>query len=426
MTDSSTPVAATPSLWRHSDFVKLWIGQTASQFGTQITQLTVPLVAIVALGVDSEQIGLLRAAGQVPFLLFALFVGVLVDWWRGRAVLILADFGRALALAAVPIAYAFHVLGISTLYVVAFSVGICTVFFDVAYQAYLFRLVDRAQLVQGNSMLEGSRSAAQIGGPALGGGLTTLLTAPVAIVASCVAYLVSVVSIWRIRKPELVPERAGTQTGAFRQIGEGLVLIARDTVLRTVAVVAGVYNFCFAAFMTVYLLFLPRELGLSGTEVGLAVAALGPGFLVGSVLAWMLPKRLGYGAVLVLAASISDGVMLLVAALHGSGVVTVGALMVINFVFAVFGMMFNVALMAVRQAITPDHIQGRATATIRFIGLGLAPVGSALGGYVADAIGLRLGVLLTAAGMYIAAVAVMPSPLARLGRTLPASEAEIR
>ncbi|MFJ3084595.1 MFS transporter [Streptomyces halstedii] len=407
------------SLWRHADFRMLLVGQTASQFGAQITQLALPLVAVIALDIASDEVGLLRAVQQIPFLLFALFVGVWVDRWRRRNVLVIADIGRALALAVIPIAFAFDSLGISTLYVVGFLVGVFTVFFDVAYQAYLPRLVDREQLAQGNSMLESSRSGAQIGGPALGGGLVSLLTAPVALAASAFFFALSAVSIWRIRKPEPTPPPVEKRDGVFRQIREGLVLVARNASLRTVAITAGIFNFSFAAFMTAYLLFLPRELDLSGAAVGLSLAALGPGFLVGALFSAKLPKRFGYGPVLVVAALLSDGVMLGVAALHGPGVITVGLLMAINFIFGVFAQTFNVGIMAIRQAITPDAIQGRVAATIRFIGLGLTPLGSVLGGLLAGQAGLRTSVLLAAVGLCLAPVFLIFSPLARLGRELP-------
>ncbi|MEU7004580.1 MFS transporter [Nonomuraea sp. NPDC046570] len=409
----------TLSLWRQQDFRNFWVGHTASQFAAQFTTIALPLIAVLALGAAPDDVGILRAAGQLPFFLFALFAGVLVDRWRRRNVLILADLGRAGALAVVPVAYAMHLLGMPLLYVVGFLVGVFTVFFDVAYQAYLPRLVDREQLTQGNSMLESSRSAAQIGGPALGGSLVSLVTAPVAVLASTLFFLMSALAIGRIERSEPVPEASARPGSTFGQIREGLGLVTRDAVLRTVAITAGIFNFFFTAFMTIYIVFLSRDLHLSGAMIGLCMAAFGPGFLVGALLAAKLPKRFGYGVVLVAAAAISDAVMLGVAALHDPGPVTVVLLIVINFLFGAFAQTFNVSLMAVRQAITPDHIQGRAAATIRFIGVGLAPLGALLGGFVGGEIGLRVSVLLAAVGMCLAPVFLVTSPLARVGRELP-------
>ncbi len=180
------------------------------------------------------------------------------------------------------------------------------------------------------------------------------------------------------------------------------------------------FQFFFAATMTIYLLFLARDLHLSGAAVGLALAAAGPGALLGSLLAARLPGRLGYGTVLVSAAALGDGVMLCVPALHGPAAVTIPALVAVNFVFASFGQLVNVTVMAVRQAVTPDGMQGRAAATITFAGMGLTPLGSLLGGFLGQEWGLRAGLLATAAGMLLSPALLAASPLARLGKTLPA------
>jgi MFS family permease len=172
---------------------------------------------------------------------------------------------------------------------------------------------------------------------------------------------------------------------------------------------------------TVYLLFLPRELHLSGTVVGLALAAAGPGAILGSLLAARLPSRFGYGAVLMGAAALGDGVFLCVPALDGSAAVTVPALLAVGFVFGFGGQLVNVTVMAVRQAVTPDGMQGRAAATITFAGMGLTPLGSLAGGFLAGEWGLRTGLLVTAAGMMLSPVVMALSPLARLGRELPSS-----
>jgi predicted MFS family arabinose efflux permease len=205
----------------------------------------------------------------------------------------------------------------------------------------------------------------------------------------------------------------------WRQIGDGLRFVVREPALRTVCLASAAYQFCFAATMTAYLVFLPRELHLSGTAVGLALAATGPGALVGSLLAARIPGRFGYGVVLVCAAVLGDGVMLCVPALHGSPAVTIPALVAINLVFGTFGQLVNVTVMAVRQAVTPAGLQGRAAATINFVGMGLSPLGSLVGGFLAGQWGLRTALLVTAAGMLLSPVLMVLSPLARLGRDLP-------
>jgi hypothetical protein len=295
--------------------------------------VTLPLVAVLVLNSGADQLGTLRAVQQAPVLLISLFVGAWVDRWRSRNVMVLADFGRAVALAAIPIAYFLGVLGIPVLYAVGLVVGILTVFFDVAYQACLVRLIRRDQLAQGNSVLEGSRSAAQIGGPALGGALISLLSAPIAVVAGSFFFLLSFVSIQTMRRRERPAEYG---EGLWRQIHEGLQLVVRDSFLRTACLASGIFQFFLAALMTVYLLFLPRTLHLP------------------------------------------------------SSVVTISTLVPINFLFGTFGQLVDVSVTAIRQAVTPIQLQDRVVATMNFAGMGLTPLGSLLGGYLAEQRGLRL------------------------------------
>jgi MFS family permease len=411
---------APPGLWRDADFRRLWIGQTASQFGEQTTLITLPLLAVLTLNADPGQLGVLRAVAQAPLLLLSLFVGAWVDGWRTRTVMVLADIARALTLGGVAVVALLGGLGLPALLVAALVVGSMSVFFDVAYQASLVRLVERDQLVQGNSALEASRSAAQIGALGLGGVLVTTLPTPIAVAAGVPFFALSFLLIRRIRR-ESVPERPQRSRRVWRHIHEGLRFVAAHPLLRTVGLASAAFQFFFAAAMTVYLLFLTRELHLAGAAVGLALAATGPGALLGSLLAARLPGRFGYGVVLVSAATIGDGVMLCVPALHGPAAWTIAALVAVNFVFGTFGQLVDVTVMAVRQAATPDGMQGRASATITFAGMGLTPLGSLLGGILGQEWGLRASLLATAAGMMLSPVLMALSPLARLGRTLPGS-----
>jgi predicted MFS family arabinose efflux permease len=394
------------SLWTHRDFRWLWIGQSFSLLASFAGQVTLPLLAVTTLGAGAGQLGVLRAVQQLPILLFSLAVGVLVDRLRSRTVLVAADLGRAVVLASVPLGLS---LGLPFLYVAGFIVGVFTVCFDVAYMSALPSLAGRDQLAQGNSMLETTRSAAQICGPAIGGGLVSLLTAPFAVLTGAILFACSSLSVARIRTRTRTP----AQTGVLRQIGEGLRLVARDASLRAIAAATCAYQFSFTALTTVYLLFLARTLELSSAVVGLVMAAFGPGVLVGSLLSAWLPKRFGYGRVVVLAALISDLVMLMTSTLHGSGALTIAALITINVLYGALSQSVDVAVVAVRQLVTPLPIQGRVVATINFLGLGLTPVGALLGGAAAGTIGARTALLCATAGLFLS-----PLCLTRLSRSL--------
>jgi hypothetical protein len=258
------------------DFRRLWLGQSASQLGEQASLVVLPLYAVLTLHAGAGQLGVLRAVGQAPVLVLSLFAGAWVDRWRTRTTMVLADAGRTLVLGAAALAALFGKLGLPALLALVLAAGTLSVFFDVAYQASLVRLVARDQLVRGNSALEGSRSVAQIGGPALGGALVSQLSAPIAAASSALFFVLSFLSIRRIRRSESIPERPEHSPRVWWRIHEGLRFIARDSALRAVCLASAAFQFSFAAVMTVYLLFLPQELHLSGAVVGLALAAAGP------------------------------------------------------------------------------------------------------------------------------------------------------
>ena len=206
--------------------------------------MILPLIAVLTLDAGAGQLGALRAVGQAPILLLALFAGAWVDRWRTRTVLVLADFGRALALGAAAVAALLGGLGLPALLLVAFGIGVLSVFFDVAYQASLVRLLRRDQLLRGNSAVEGSRSAAQIVGPALGGALVSLLSAPIAAASSAPFFVLSLLSIMRIRRREPIPKRPGRSPRMWRQIAEGLRFFVGAAWLRTVCLASAAFQQC--------------------------------------------------------------------------------------------------------------------------------------------------------------------------------------
>ena len=181
----------TGGLWRHGDFLKLWSAETISQFGSQVGGLALPLVAILVLDATAFEVAALTTVEFLPFILFTLPAGVWVDRLPRRPILIVGDFGRAVLLFTIPIAYVADALTLGQLFVIGFLVGIFQVFFDVAYMSYLPALVDRDQIIEGNSKFEISRSAAQVGGPGLGGILVEVFTAPYAVLLDAVSFLAS-------------------------------------------------------------------------------------------------------------------------------------------------------------------------------------------------------------------------------------------
>lgn len=412
--------AARRALWHSPDFAKYLVGYTASDVASQISTVAIPLAAVLTVGASSFEVGVMRAFSQLPYLLFVLLFGVVVDQWRRRNMLVVADIGRALALAAVPIAFGLHHLGVPTLYVVSFLVGICAVLFDVGAQAYLPGLVERDHLAQGNSLVEGLRSASLIAGPAVGGVLVAWFHAPNALIACVVCCAISAAAIWWIRKPEPKPERPHDTESAIAKIGGGFKLVFGNAVLRSVVGIVALFNFTYAAYLAIYVVYLPGELRLSSYAVGLAFAAEGPGLLLGAALSSWLPKKFGYGRVLNLSAIVGCFFLLGVSMLHGNGPLTVLVLIVLNFFYGTFSMTFTLSLVVIRQSITPDSMLGRVAATHRFLGVGLGvPLGSLLGGYVGVLVGLRTGLFAVTVAMVVASSLFLLTELRSIGRELP-------
>jgi MFS family permease len=373
-------------LWRHRDFLHLWSAQTLSQFGSQISQLALPLVAILVLDVSAFEVALLGTVEFLPFLLLALPAGVWVDRLRRRPILVLGDAGRALLLAWIPAAYALDALTIWQLYVVGFLFGVCTVFFDVAYQSYLPSLIDRSSLVEGNSKLEVSRSAAQLAGPGLAGVLVGAITAPFAILVDAVSFVASAGLVLRIRSPEGVPAPE-TKPSMRRELVEGLRFLLGHWYQRPLAITVAVSNFFNTLAFSIFLVYLVRELELSAETIGLMLAASNVGWVAGAVFAGRVSNRLGVGPVLVGSAILfSVSIVLIPAAPQPYAI----PFIVTGLMLATFGgIVFNVTGISFTQAIVPDRMLGRINATRRFIVWGVIPLGSLTGGALASVAGLR-------------------------------------
>ncbi|MGH3184199.1 MAG: MFS transporter, partial [Streptosporangiaceae bacterium] len=230
------------TLWRHRNVLLLWSGQTVSEMGSAVTQLALPLTAVVVLGASTFQVGLLISAATVAFALIALPAGALVDRWAKRRLMIWCDTARMLIIGSVPLAAAFGVLTMGQLYVVAITAGVCTVFFDVAYQSYLPVVVTKEHLVGANGKLGATQSFAQVAGPGLGGGLVGLIGAAGAMTADAISYAVSVVSLLAISIREEAPRAAGGRAGLRAEIAEGLSFVLRHPILRKIVACTGTAN----------------------------------------------------------------------------------------------------------------------------------------------------------------------------------------
>jgi MFS family permease len=414
----------TPSgaLWRHRDFMKLWIGQSVSEFGTAVTQLALPLVAVLVLRASAFEVAALTTIEFLPFIIFTLPAGVWVDRLSRRLVLIVGDAGRALLLTSIPIAYLVHGLTLGQLYAVGFVFGVLTVFFDVAYQSYLPALVEREHLVEGNSKLQVTVSGAQIAGPGLAGVLIKAIGAPYAIVADAVSFVVSGAFTVAIEKRETLPAPAigGVKPRLRAELWAGLRYVFGHRYLLPQAISTGTANFFTNVVYSIYVVYAVRSLHLSAALIGVAFMGGGIGWLVGSLSANRLGSALGVGRATILGSGVAGPSALLVPLAPHS--------LPLPFLIAAgigggFGaVVYNIQQVSLRQAITPERLQGRMNAVMRFLVWGTIPLGSLTGGVLATTIGLRETLFVGAFGEF---TAVLPIVLSQIRKLVTFPEPEV-
>jgi hypothetical protein len=402
-------------LWRHPDFLKLWAGETVSQFGSQVTLLAVPTVAILILHAGPFQVGVLSALEFLAFPTLGLIAGVYADRLRRRPIMIGCDLGRLLALGSIPVAFAFGVLTLEQLYVVALLTGIFTVFFDVSYQSYLPALVDRPNLIEGNSKLEVTRSAAQVSGPAVAGLLIQWIGGARAVAIDAISFLASAIALATIRKPEPEPQ-PGTASGAsgfIPEMREGIDVVFKSPILWRIASCTGTTNFgSNMIFGAVFLVFAYRDLHLSAGVVGIIFGISSVGGLLGAFLASWAARTLGLGTTLGVAIVVGGLAELATPlALIGAPVIVLSTLgLIANVTIPVY----NINQVSLRQSITPDRVQGRMNATMRTIVWGTLPLGAFFGGILGTAIGVVNTILLGGAISALAAIWIFLGPVGRL------------
>jgi MFS family permease len=410
----------TGGLWRHADFLKLWSAETISQFGSQVDDLAIGFVAIIVLDASAFEVAVLATLNFLPFILFTLPAGVWVDRLRRRPILIAGDFGRAVFLATIPIAYVADALTLWQLYVVVFLTGVCTVFFDVAYQSYLPSLVERDQIIDGNSKLEISRSAAQVGGPGFAGALVEIFTAPYAVLVDAISFLSSGLFLLGIKKHEDTPVREtvdGRKSSLSTELKEGLRFVLGNPNLRAQAGCTATSNLFSSLAFAIVLVFLVRELGLSAAVIGIVFSVGAAGSFAAAFTAMRLSRRFGIGPTTI-AVSVLWGPGLLLFAVAPAGNAAIPFLVAGQLLAGFSIVVYNIIQVSYRQAICPPRLQGRMNSVMRFIVWGTIPIGALAGGALGTWVGLRETLVVGGVGTGLAVLWIVFSPQRHL-RDMP-------
>jgi MFS family permease len=408
------------SLWRNRDFALLWSAQSVSMVGSQVSGIALPLVAILVLHASTFAVAAVGVVEFLPFVLLTLPAGVWVDRLRRRPILIASDWGRAVVLGSVPLAYALGGLTLAQIYVVGFLTGVFTVFFDVSYQSYLPALVDKEHVIEGNAKLEFSRAGSQVVGPTLGGALVSALTASYAVAVDAASFVVSAVCLMRIRKPEPEPVAPEDRQPMRTEIATGLRYTWRHPLLRPLILQIGMGNFFNGSISAILLVFAVRDLHLTATTIGIAFSIGNVGLLLGATIARRLAVSLGIGPTLICGA-VATGVaylLLAVAPRHAA----IPLLALAQFVWSLGAVLYFVNGISLIQTITPDRLLGRVNASRRFAVWGVIPFGNLLGGALGTTLGLRTAIWIGAIGAALSSIPLIVSPMRHVRRVEDAEE----
>jgi MFS family permease len=403
-------------LWGNADFLWLWAAQSASFFGSQITRLALPLAAILLLGASTFEVAVLGALTWLPYSLFSLPAGVWIDRLPRRPILIVSDWGRALALGSIPLAYVTGTLTLAQLYIVTLVAGTLTMCFDLSYQSYLPTLVARERLGEANSKLEVSRSTAQVAGPGLAGVLVKVLTAPYAILFDSLSFVASAMWLSRIERREPKRDRSLGVARRFRdELGEGLRFVIHHPLQRPIMVSVAFTNIFTNMLFAIFLVYAVRTLGLSAPTIGLIFSLGSVGSVLGALTANRVARALGIGPALI-CVSTAGGLGLLLIPL-ASGRLVLPLLIIANVAWGYYVLTYFVTAVSLIQATTPDHLLGRTNASRRFVVQGVIPLGSLLGGALGSQLGLRPAITIGALGASLSVLPLLFSPLRRVKTT---------
>jgi MFS family permease len=400
--------AATGPLWRDGRFATFWAGRTVSDLGDRISELAVPLVAVTLLHASSLQVGLLTAAVWAPNLL-SLLTGAWVDQRpRKQPVLVLGDLLQAAALLTLPVAYWLDALTFAQLVVVALVAGAGGTLTHTAYQPFFVALVRGDQYVEANSLLSATRSGSFIAGPALGGLLVQVLTAPVAILLDAASFVVSALLTSRVRVRETIV--AGPfQAHLFRRAGEGLRYVWRHPYLSATLRCSTTMNFFSFMVTALAVLYVSRILGLSAAIIGLAYAVGAVGGLVGAVVAPKAGRRFGVGRAIAVGGVLYSAPFAALPLATGSVTQKAAVLAAVELVSSAGVMIYDVNNNALQTTVTDDEMRSRTSGARASINYGVRPLGALVGGACAGLIGVGPTMVTAAAGGSLAVVWLLRS-----------------
>lgn len=385
--DPSVP-AIRQGIWHNRDFLLLWSGQIVSVTGGQISQFAMPLL-VLTLTSSAAQAGFVTAAQTLPYLLFSLPAGALVDRWNRKMVMLVSDILRWLLLASVPCAFFLGLLTPPQLYLVAFVEGTANVLFNIARLSALPRVVAPDDVPRAYALSEITESMASLVGPSLGGLIvqfarTTIIGTMLAYIVDSISYLTSIISLWFMRVPLQQVREVAHSRSLWHDIAEGLRFLWQQRLLRAMALLTTIINFLQAGITLAVILLARDILRLDTFTLGIVISAYGVGGLLGGMIAPWLKARLRMGQVM-LGAILGWTLAACILALGNSALMLICGMGLMGLLWPLYA----VVLVSYRLSIAPDELQGRLNSSFRLLTFGVEPLGSAFWGLVLVPLGAR-------------------------------------
>jgi len=372
------------SLWRNRNYMLLWSGQVVSTLGSSASQIVYPLL-ILALTASPAAAGIAASVRALPYILFSLPVGALVDRWNRRRVMIWADVGRAVAVASLPAALAFDALSLTQIYAVCFVEGTLFVFFNLAEVATLSKVVPASQFPQATAQNEAAFGAANILGPSLGATLFQAIGRGAPFLANAVSFVVSAVSVALLRGDLRTAEQPPRRKLSV-EIIEGLRWMWSTPLVRTMAFLTGGLNLVGAATPLIVIV-IGKQLGATAAQIGVIFSIEAIGGVIGSVVGGHIQRRFSFTQIVVSVVWMNAALF----ALYGvaSKVLVLG---IIASLICTLGPIYNVVQFSYRLALIPDELQGRVNSAFRLLAFGFNPIGAALSGWLLEYAGTGMAV----------------------------------
>jgi predicted MFS family arabinose efflux permease len=389
-------------------FPKLAWANLCAHCADQLALAAAPLLAVIVFGAGVGITGLLQTAQLLPYLAFAIPLGVVADRMRKARLMAAAELLRTVALVLIVLLVATQALTLTLLGILGFLAASATVAYSVAAPALVPSLVQKDRLTAANARLELGRTVAFTAGPAAAGIAIDAFGGSTAFAFAAALSFVAAMLVTSISEPDPMPH---TRRSVLRDIQAGASFVARHKLLRPVFLTQFVFGIAFALLYAAYIPFAVERLGLSPAGVGGTLATYGIGMVAGALCADWISRNVSFGVVISigpLCGFIASLVMVLTIWFPSGGLAATGF-----FILGAGPILWIIGTATLRQTVTPAELLARVSA-VHLLAYGSRPMGAALAAIVGAVYGAEACIYAASAGFLLQAAIMLSSPVVRL------------